>query len=62
MRIAAGEGMRPLTSVAVVVVFVLVAWVAARALGCGMALGFSLVASVLLTLVLNLALGGFRRR
>ena len=54
--------MRMLFSLGAVVALVLVMWIVARMLGFGMSLGVSLLLSVGLTLLLNLLLGGFRRR
>lgn len=49
-----------LGSVLVVALFVLVAWAVAGTLGFRFDLGFSLIGSVVLTLLLNLVLRAFR--
>lgn len=46
----------------IVAVFVVLTWLVLEALGFEMALAASLGLSVVLTLVLNLVLGGWRRR
>lgn len=53
--------MRLFGSLLAVALFVVAAWFVAGLLGFRFDLGFSLVASVVLTLVLRLILGAFRR-
>ena len=50
-----------LSAVGSVIVFVLIIWLSGRMIGFEISLWFTLIASVVLTLVLNLVMGGFRR-